>query len=65
VLSRKREISSAPSPAAEPATLEQRLAALESGQETGEDFDSLSWFWMILLGIVIPVVLLFVGWRYA
>lgn len=49
-------------PAAEPATLEERLAALESGRETGEDFDSRSWFWMILLGIVIPALLLVVGW---
>ena len=53
-------MKSAPVPV--PATLEERLVALESGREMGEDFDSRSWFWMILLGVVIPVVLLCVGW---
>ncbi len=48
-----------------PATLEERLAALESGREMGEDFDAQSWVWMILLGAVIPVVLLCIGWWYA
>jgi hypothetical protein len=48
-----------------PATLEERLVALESGREMGEDFDFRSWVWMIVLGIVIPVVLLGIGWWYA
>lgn len=48
-----------------PATLEERLAALESGREMGEDFDARSWVWMIVLGVVIPVVLLCIGWWYA
>ena len=56
-------MKSAPLPA--PATLEERLAALESGREMGEDFDIRSWFWMILLGVVIPIVLIWVGWWYA
>ena len=47
------------------ATLEERLAALESGHEMGDDFDFRSWVWMIVLGIVIPVVLLGIGWWYA
>jgi hypothetical protein len=58
VLSRQREISPAP----ELATLEERLAALESGRETGEDFDRRSWFWLILLGLVIPAAMLLLGW---
>jgi hypothetical protein len=28
----------------------------------GEDFDRPSWFWMIVLGVVIPAVLLCIGW---
>lgn len=42
--------------------LERRIAALESGEETGADFDAASWFWMILLGVVLPVGLLLWGW---
>jgi hypothetical protein len=42
--------------------LERRIAALESGEETGADFDFASWVWMILLGIVLPVGLLLWGW---
>jgi hypothetical protein len=58
VLSRQREVAPPPPP----ATLEERLAALESGREMGEDFDRPSWFWMILLGVAIPAVLLCIGW---
>jgi hypothetical protein len=28
----------------------------------GEDFDGPSWFWMILLGAVIPALMLCIGW---
>jgi len=42
--------------------LERRIAALESGAETGADFDLLSWCWMILLGVVLPILLLIWGW---
>jgi len=45
-----------------PAELERRIAALESGIETGDDFDAASWCWMILLGIVLPVSLLLWDW---
>jgi hypothetical protein len=44
-----------------PAELEARLAALETGTERS-DFDSLSWFWMLLIGIAIPILLLAIGW---
>ena len=44
-----------------PAELEARLAALETGTEHS-DFDSLSWFWMLLIGIAIPILLLAIGW---
>jgi len=42
--------------------LERRIAALESGGETGADFDFASWVWIILLGVVLPVALLLWGW---
>jgi hypothetical protein len=45
-----------------PAQLEERLVALESGREVGEDFDGRSWFWLILLGVLIPGALLLFGW---
>ncbi len=41
--------------------LEARIAAFES-TTTAADFDSASWVWMILLGIVLPFVLLAAGW---
>jgi hypothetical protein len=44
-----------------PAELEARIAAFEIAAPTS-DFDGASWFWMILLGIAIPLVLLVVGW---
>lgn len=45
-----------------PASLDERLAALESGRGLGEDFDARSWFWLVLLGVVVPGLLLIVGW---
>lgn len=46
----------------EPAELEERIAALESRAECGEDFDRTSLIWLLLLGVVIPAVLLAAGW---
>ncbi len=45
-----------------PPELEERLAALESGREAGSDFDGRSAFWLALLGIILPFVLLVIGW---
>jgi hypothetical protein len=43
--------------------LERRVAALESpGTDAGSDFDSWSWFWMAMLGVVGPAALLLWGW---
>jgi hypothetical protein len=43
--------------------LEQRVAALESSvADAGSDFDAASWFWMLMLGVVVPVALLLWGW---
>jgi hypothetical protein len=44
-----------------PQELEARLSALETGTAR-TDFDAFSWFWMALLGILLPAVLLVVGW---
>jgi hypothetical protein len=41
--------------------LEARIAVVESAAPTS-DFDASSWFWMILLGVAIPLILLAVGW---
>jgi len=47
--------------AALPPELEARITVLESAAPA-EDFDRTSWFWMILIGIAIPAMLLLVGW---
>jgi hypothetical protein len=44
-----------------PPDLEARIAAFERAAPPG-DFDSASWFWIILLGVALPLVLLAVGW---
>jgi hypothetical protein len=50
-----------PRPPALPAELEARISAFERAESPG-DFDFASWFWMILLGVAIPLGLLAVGW---
>jgi len=45
-----------------PPELEGRIAAFENAPPPA-DFDGASWFWMILLGLAIPLALLAVGWR--
>jgi hypothetical protein len=45
-----------------PAELDQRLAVLE--RTPARDFDARSWLWMLLLGVVVPVILLALGWRW-
>jgi hypothetical protein len=42
--------------------LERRIVALESQSETGDDFDAVSWWWIIGLGIVLPLGLIVLGW---
>jgi hypothetical protein len=44
-----------------PVELEARIASFENAAPTS-DFDGASWFWMILLGVAVPLVLLIVGW---
>jgi len=45
-----------------PPDLEARLAAFDSAAPAG-GFDAASWFWMLLLGVAIPLGLLVLGWR--
>ena len=44
-----------------PPELEARIAALERADRR-EDFDRLSWIWMMLFGVLLPLVLLLIGW---
>jgi hypothetical protein len=45
-----------------PAELEHRLCGLESERECGDDFDPVSLCWLLVLGVLIPVGLLLIGW---
>lgn len=44
------------------AELERRVRRLEA-QDCGADFDGMAWFWLIALGVIVPVVLLLMGWN--
>ncbi len=45
--------------------LDMRLRALESGSQQGEDLDAHDWFWLLVLGVLIPALLLAIGWWWA
>lgn len=42
--------------------LERRIELLEGDAAAERDFDSRSWLWLLLLGVVLPVTLLIIGW---
>jgi hypothetical protein len=44
-----------------PPELARRIAALEN-EVAAPAFDRRSWLWLILLGVLLPVVLLILGW---
>ena len=44
-----------------PPELEARVAELEAGA-SDTDFDAVSWVWMMLFGIALPVSLIFLDW---
>jgi hypothetical protein len=46
-----------------PPELEERITALEDPARQGADFDAVSWAWLILLGMVVPLALLVWGWQ--
>lgn len=60
--SAERGISRAPDDATLPSELEARIAELEA-DPIGADFDRISWVWMILFGVALPIVLWVVGFR--
>jgi hypothetical protein len=47
-----------------PPELEQRIAAIERDGRDGRDgdLDAFSWFWLLALGVALPVGLLLWGW---
>ena len=45
-----------------PDELERRLQTLAEESAQGTDFDLASWFWLLLLGLVGPIVLIIAGW---
>jgi hypothetical protein len=45
-----------------PPELEARIAALEKADRR-EDFSGVSWAWMVLFGIALPLALLCIAWR--
>jgi hypothetical protein len=44
-----------------PSELARRIDALEA-QPAAQDFDPVSWLWLSLLGLVLPIALLILGW---
>jgi hypothetical protein len=50
-----------PAPRALPPELEARIAEFERAAPR-PDFDATGWFWMMLLGVAIPLLLLVGGW---
>jgi hypothetical protein len=51
-------------PPASPALAPELDARISAFEHAGppSDFDAASWFWMMLLGVAIPLLLLIVGW---
>jgi len=47
---------------AEERELERRLAILEDPNNQGEDFGTVDWVWLFVLGVGFPAVLLIWGW---
>ena len=45
-----------------PAELERRIKLLENPANEGDDFDAASWFWLIALGVALPIAALIIGW---
>lgn len=46
-----------------PEELARRVEALADESAQGADYDASSWFWLLLLGLVGPVVLIVLGWN--
>jgi hypothetical protein len=44
-----------------PPELARRIDALEA-QPAAQDFDRISWVWLVLLGVLLPIAVLILGW---
>jgi hypothetical protein len=46
--------------------LEARIARLEGDLKgtVGGDFDAAGWGWIVVLGVILPILLLLAGWWY-
>lgn len=42
--------------------LERRIAELEKEDQQGAGFTGIDWMWLLLLGVIGPVLLLIWGW---
>jgi hypothetical protein len=47
-----------------PEELARRIGILTEESAQGRDFDRASWVWLLLLGLVGPVVLIILGWNW-
>ncbi|AHZ77150.1 MULTISPECIES: hypothetical protein [Pseudomonas] len=45
-----------------PLELERRISLLEQEHNQGADFDATAWFWLIVLGVILPVAVAVWGW---
>ena len=45
-----------------PPDLDARIVALEAVSGETKDFDARSWAWLVLLGVIVPIALLIIGW---
>ena len=45
-----------------PPDLEARIVELEAVSGQTKDFDARSWAWLVLLGVIVPIALLIIGW---
>ncbi len=48
-------------PSSLPPELERRIKMLERPENQGQDYDGAAWVALILLGVIIPVIALFLG----
>ena len=48
--------------AQESSELERRIRLLEDPSNQGAEFDTASWIWLIVLGIVLPAAVFVWGW---
>ena len=45
-----------------PPDLDARIIELEAMSGETKDFDARSWAWLVLLGVIVPIALVIIGW---